>query len=114
MIVYDPLWHTMKVKRITTYMLSAKYGISRCTIDQLKHNKSVRTTTLDKLCTILCTRIEMTKKSSSKSYFYVFFRKDSNIFTVCKCKMMQHKTKQPPHYKWAKLLFTGNYFIALL
>lgn len=53
MIVYDPLWHTMKVKRITTYMLSAKYGISRCTIDQLKHNKSVRTTTLDKLCTIL-------------------------------------------------------------
>lgn len=56
----------------------------------------------------------MTKKSSSKSYFHVFFRNDSNFFTVYQYKMMQHKTKQPPHYKWAKLLFTGNYFIALL
>lgn len=53
MIVYDPLWKTMKDKHITTYTLRAKHGISNSTVQRLKNNMPVSTNTLDMLCTLL-------------------------------------------------------------
>jgi len=58
MIVYDPLWRTMKDKKISTYALRQKYSISGETIQRLKTNKPVSTTTLNDLCGILDCRIE--------------------------------------------------------
>ena len=53
MISYEPLWHTMERKHITTYTLINKYGINPRTIHNLKHNKSITLYTLEKLCSIL-------------------------------------------------------------
>lgn len=56
MISYDPLWRTMKDRKITTYTLIYKLGFSAYTITNLKRNKSITMYTLEKLCTALsCT-----------------------------------------------------------
>lgn len=56
MVSYEPLWDTMKQKGITTYMLIKKYNILSKTIHNLKHNRHITTSTLEKLCKILdCT-----------------------------------------------------------
>ena len=52
MITYDPLWKTLEEKEVSQYRLIAG-GISRSTLNRLKHNKPVSTETLDKLCRIL-------------------------------------------------------------
>lgn len=54
MIIYSPLWETMKRKQITTYFLINKCGFSSSTIDSLKHNRGITTTTINDLCNILC------------------------------------------------------------
>lgn len=36
MIVYDPLWETLKSKGITTYKLIEQYGFSSHTVHRLK------------------------------------------------------------------------------
>ena len=53
MIVYTPLWETMKKKGVTTYTLREKYKISGSTVQRLKKNMSVSTNTLCDLCSLL-------------------------------------------------------------
>ena len=53
MIVYTPLWETMKRKGYSTYTLRVKYGMGGGTIQRLKQGLSVSTNTLDDLCKIL-------------------------------------------------------------
>ena len=45
MIVYTPLWETMRRRGITTYTLREKYRISGSTVQRLKKNLSVSTNT---------------------------------------------------------------------
>ena len=58
MITFNPLWETLKIKGISIYLLINKYGISRGTIDNLKHNRNVTLSTVSKLCEILDCKIE--------------------------------------------------------
>lgn len=58
MIVYTPLWKTMKEKGISTYALINKYNISSSTINRLKHNLGVTTQLIDDLCIILDCKVE--------------------------------------------------------
>ena len=53
MILYDPLWKTMKERGASTYTLQVKGQISSSTIRRLKAGESVSTNTLDALCKIL-------------------------------------------------------------
>ncbi len=53
MIVYDPFWKTLEEKNISTYVLINKYKMSSSTINRLRHNQPVSTTTLDDLCKFL-------------------------------------------------------------
>ena len=56
LIVYNSFWHTLENSKETTYTLIHKYHISSATIDKLRKNKPVTTTTLNDLCRILnCT-----------------------------------------------------------
>lgn len=58
MIVYSPLWDTMKSKGITTYALINKFNISSSTINRLRHNQGVTTQLIDDLCKILDCKVE--------------------------------------------------------
>lgn len=58
MIVYTPLWETMKKKGISTYTLINKYNISSSTIHRLRHNMGVTTQLLNDLCEILHCNVE--------------------------------------------------------
>ena len=53
MIVYTPLWETMKKKGVTTYALINRYNISSSTVNRLRHNMGVTTQLIDDLCKIL-------------------------------------------------------------
>lgn len=53
MIVYAPLWNTLKEKNISTYKLEHTYGMSKAMIHKLKHNQSITMTTLNQLCDML-------------------------------------------------------------
>lgn len=56
MVSYEPLWCTMKEKGVTTYTLIEKHGVHSKTVYNLKHNKHITTSTLERLCEILyCT-----------------------------------------------------------
>ena len=56
MIVYTPLWETLKKKGMSTYTLRAKFNISGSTVQRLRKNMSISTNTLDDLCELLeCT-----------------------------------------------------------
>ncbi|MDE5779006.1 MAG: helix-turn-helix transcriptional regulator [Lachnospiraceae bacterium] len=56
MISYEPLWQTMKERKVTTYALIYKHNFSPYTITNLKRNKSITMNTLEKLCKVLnCT-----------------------------------------------------------
>lgn len=58
MIVYTPLWDTMKKRGISTYALINKYNISSSTINRLRHNMGVTTQLIDDLCVILDCNVE--------------------------------------------------------
>ena len=58
MIDYQPFWETLQKSEETTYTLIKKHHISSATIDKLRKNKPLNTTTLDDLCRILDCRIE--------------------------------------------------------
>lgn len=53
MIVFDPLWETMKRKHISQYALIREYGVSTGTLDALRKNRSVTLHTINDLCRIL-------------------------------------------------------------
>ena len=58
MIDYSPFWKTLKTSTESTYNLINKYHISSSTIDKLRKNKPLNTTTINDLCRILDCRIE--------------------------------------------------------
>lgn len=58
MISYAPFWKTIKAKGISTYKLINDYEISNSTIQRLRENKGITTTTIDDLCKILDCRVE--------------------------------------------------------
>ncbi len=58
MISYKPLWDTLKRKKISTYALIQKYGISSATIDRMKKGNGISTAKIDDLCKILDCRVE--------------------------------------------------------
>ena len=58
MILYDPLWKTMKEKYITQHMLYTHYNIPRSLLDRLRKNKNIEVYTIDRLCRILDCRVE--------------------------------------------------------
>lgn len=58
MISYRPFWKTLKSSAETTYTLITHHRISSSTIDKLRNNKPLNTTTLNDLCRILSCPLE--------------------------------------------------------
>ena len=58
MISYRPFWETLKKSEESTYTLIKNHRISSSTIDKLRKNKPITTTTLNDLCRILNCRVE--------------------------------------------------------
>ena len=58
MISYDRFWDTLRDSPESTYTLIKNHRISSSTIDKLRKNKPVTTTTINDLCRILNCRIE--------------------------------------------------------
>ena len=60
MISYAPFWQTLQASTESTYTLIKNHRISSSTIDKLRKNKPVNTTTINDLCRILgCTVAEI-------------------------------------------------------
>lgn len=53
MIDYSPFWITLKNSPESTYTLIHTHRISSSTIDKLRKNKPLNTTTINDLCRIL-------------------------------------------------------------
>lgn len=53
MLIYDPFWQTLKLSGESTYTLIKNHHISSATIDKLRKNKPLNTTTINDLCRIL-------------------------------------------------------------
>lgn len=53
LIIYTPFWETLKKKNMSTYTLIHKHNMSSSTINRLRHNKPISTTTLNDLCNFL-------------------------------------------------------------
>ena len=58
MIDYSPFWVTLKSSKETTYTLINKHRISSATIDKLRKNKPITTTTINDLCRVLDCKIQ--------------------------------------------------------
>lgn len=58
MITYKPFWDTLKAKNCSTYILINAYGVSSSTINRLRHDKPISTTTINDLCSFLNCKIE--------------------------------------------------------
>lgn len=58
MICYTPFWETLKDSSESTYTLINNHRISSSTIDKLRKNKPITTTTLNDLCRILGCSVE--------------------------------------------------------
>lgn len=66
MIVYDPFWETLRSSKESTYSLITRHHLSSSTIDKLRKNKPINTTTLNDLCRILnCSVQEIMKYEPS-------------------------------------------------
>lgn len=57
MISYNPFWETLHRSKETTYTLIKNHRISSSTIDKLRKNKPLNTTTLNDLCRILSCQV---------------------------------------------------------
>lgn len=58
MIEYSPFWETLKSSSESTYTLIHKHHIFSSTLDKLRKNKPLNTTTLNDLCRILNCQIQ--------------------------------------------------------
>ena len=58
MIKYDNFWKTLKNSQESTYTLIKNHRVSSSTLDKLRKNKPVNTTTINDLCRILRCRVE--------------------------------------------------------
>ena len=57
-IVYERFWKTLERSGITTYSLVKVHNVSKATLNRLRHNRPLTTTTLNDICRILGCRIE--------------------------------------------------------
>lgn len=58
MISYAPFWKTLRASGESTYTLIKNHRISSSTIDKLRKDRPVNTTTVNDLCRILNCRVE--------------------------------------------------------
>ena len=58
MISYRRFWDTMRRSGESTYALTKYHRISSSTIDKLRKNRPLNTTTINDLCRILNCRVE--------------------------------------------------------
>ena len=58
MISYNPFWNTLHASGESTYTLIKNHRISSSTIDKLRNNKPLNTTTINDICRILNCRVE--------------------------------------------------------
>lgn len=58
MISYERFWETLRSSSESTYTLIKNHRISSSTLDKLRKNKPITTTTLNDLCRILNCRVE--------------------------------------------------------
>ena len=58
MISYAVFWNTLSRSKESTYTLIKDYHISSSTIDKLRKNKPLNTTTINDLCRILDCRVQ--------------------------------------------------------
>lgn len=58
MISYEPLWNTLKRKKISQYQLINIYGVSAGQLSRMRANNHVSTHTLERLCEILDCNLE--------------------------------------------------------
>ena len=58
MITYSPFWKTLRESNESTYTLIKNHRISSSTIDKLRNNKPLNTTTINDLCRILSCSVE--------------------------------------------------------
>lgn len=58
MIEYTPFWTTLRNSEESTYTLTKNHRISSSTIDKLRKNKPLNTTTINDLCRILNCSVE--------------------------------------------------------
>ena len=58
MISYRPFWEILNTSSESTYTLIKHHRISSSTIDKLRKNKPLNTTTINDLCRVLNCRVE--------------------------------------------------------
>ena len=58
MISYEPLWATMKERKISKYQLIYHWGISSNTLRRVGHGEPINSNTLNELCLILDCNVE--------------------------------------------------------
>ena len=58
MISYRRFWDTMRQSGESTYTLTKQHRISSSTLDKLRRDKPLTTTTINDLCRILNCRVE--------------------------------------------------------
>ena len=58
MISYEPFWNTLKKSDESTYTLIKNHRISSSTMDKLRKNRPLNTTTINDLCRILNCPVE--------------------------------------------------------
>lgn len=58
MISYAPFWDPLRASGESTYTVIKNHRISSSTIDKLRKNKPLNTTTVNNLCRILACRVE--------------------------------------------------------
>ena len=58
MISYRPFWEYLHSSEESTYTLIKNHRISSSTIDKLRKNRPINTTTVNDLCRILRCRVE--------------------------------------------------------
>ena len=58
MISYGPFWNTLHASAESTYTLIKNHRVSSSTIDKLRKNKPLNTTTVNDLCRILACPVE--------------------------------------------------------
>lgn len=67
MMSFEPLWDTLKTKDISIYKLINDYGISRGTLDNIRHNRNVTLRTVELFCEILNCEIQDVVKYQKES-----------------------------------------------
>ena len=58
MISYKPFWTTLHASGESTYTLIKNHHVSSSTIDKLRRNKPMNTTTINDLCRILNCKVD--------------------------------------------------------